>query len=562
MSANQEQALRKGMKRIRQRCRREKSFVTSFNDVSHQQARAGLTPRRSFLIGSAAAAGAATLSMIGGEPAHAESNSDFTGPGNLGEPARLRGSGTVAPRRHTQIGIGYETWFDAVGWTRPEAEPILGRYSSLDEKVIRQHASWITYAGIDHIIVDWSNNLGANWTNGTAEKIIAGTDKLFDVYSTMRASERPQITILVGIDNGKAGTTNFQAQIEQIKTKYLDDARYKGLLVRHEGRPLLTIYTGARTTAPPSWSDQAFTVRWMGAFREIVLNPGGQWSWVDRLAYANGPETPISTFDSTQFAGWSADSSWRVGTVKTQPAFNISLDQIIATSEPVNGAGQSTGKLTSPVLTITERFLSFNAIGFDMSAGADLSTLEGRNVYLLKDAATGQILRTATPPGDPTRMYVRQWNVGDLMGRRVVFQAVNNSSAGGGLGWFGFSALVQQRPEQVTAVVANGGNEAPGSYANWDSHNRNSGAYLVEMMAGAFKIEPEFLVIQQWNEFGRPDQYGVASSNDIEPTKITRLAGSDSDGWGFYYLKLVRDIVDQYRAGAAFPSVALDTRYP
>jgi len=60
---------------------------------------------------------------------------------------------------------------------------VLGKYSSLDEHLIRQHAAWITYAGIDHILIDWSNNLGGNWTNGTAEKIMAGTDKLLQVYS-------------------------------------------------------------------------------------------------------------------------------------------------------------------------------------------------------------------------------------------------------------------------------------------------------------------------------------------------------------------------------------------
>lgn len=114
----------------------------------------------------------------------------------------------------------------------------------------------------------------------------------------------------------------------------------------------------------------------------------------------------------------------------------------------------------------------------------------------------------------------------------------------------------------MTAVVATPGNEAPGSLLNWDTHARNSGANLVEMMSAAFDYEPELLTIQQWNEFGRPDQYSVAGSNDIEPTVVNELAGAKSDGWGFYYLKLVRDLVDQYRAGKPFPAVMLDTRYP
>jgi hypothetical protein len=517
--------------------------------------------RRSFLIGSAAAAGAAVLATSGAAPAYADSSHpDYSGPGSLGAPARVRGSAPA--RRRTQIGIGYETWYEAVGWPRPEAEPILGHYSSLDAGVIRQHAEWITYAGIDHIIADWSNNLGGNWTNGQGAKIIAGTDKVFEVYAGMPARERPQVTLLLGLDNGEAGTANFQAQVDQVKSKYLNNKKYRALLVQHDNKPLLTIYTGARTTVPPVWDDPAFTVRWMGAFREIVLNPGGQWSWVDRVAYANGVETAISTFDKTGLTGWTAGVPWKVEKISTQPAFNVSLDETIALSQPADGAAQQTGNLTSAPFTITERVISFNAIGMDMSSGSDVKDLAGRNVFLLKDAASGEILRSATPPGDWTRLYVRQWNVADLVGRRVVFQAVNNSDLGGSLGWFGFTGLVQQRPEQMTAVVANPGNEGPGSFANWDTHNRNSGANLVEMIANAYRIEPEFLTIQQWNEFGRPDQYSVPGSNDIEPTKITRLAGADSDGWGFYYLKLVRDLVDQYRSGVAFPAVTLDTRYP
>lgn len=235
---------------------------------------------------------------------------------------------------------------------------------------------------------------------------------------------------------------------------------------------------------------------------------------------------------------------------------------MVAKSQLAGGAAQQTGTLTSPAFTITEKIISFNAVDFDMRAGSDLQSLDGRNVFLLKDAASGGILRHTTPPGDPSRLHPRQFNVTDLIGRKVVFQAVNNATNGGGIGWMGFDALIQQRAEQMTAVVSNGGNQAPVAYLNWDAHQRGSGAYLVEMMANAFRVGHEFLLMQQWNEFGRADQYSVPGSNDIEPTRIKHLAGAESDGWGFHYLKLVRELVDQYRSGAGFPSVRLDSRFP
>ncbi|MEO6997729.1 MAG: hypothetical protein ABI112_06565, partial [Terracoccus sp.] len=392
-------------------------------------------------------------------------------------------------------------------------------------------------------------------------KIIAGTEKLFEVYAKRRERSRPQVTLLIGEDSGQVGTANFNLQIDRIKG-YLANPAYRPMFVDHDGKPLLSIFTGARTTLPPTWTDPAFTVRWTGAFREIVLNPGGVWSWVDRLPYANGAETPLSSFATTGLTGWTAQGPWKVAGFIAHPAFNKEVALTIATSQPAPGSSQQTGTLTSPAFTISEKIISFNAVGFDMRSGSDLQSLAGRNVFLLKDAASGEILRHTTPPGDPSRLYVRQFNVADLMGRKVVFQAVNNATYGGGIGWMGFDGLIQQRAEQMTAVVSNGGNEAPGAYLNWDSHNRNSGAYLVEMMSNAFRVEPEFLLVQQWNEFGRPDQYSVPGSNDIEPTRIKHLAGADSDGWGFYYLKLVRDLIDQYRSGRPYPSVQLDSRFP
>lgn len=514
--------------------------------------------RRSFIAGSGAMAAAAATRT---RPADAApSLSDLRTAAGLGAAARPR---SAAPRsRRTRIGIGYETWFDAVGWGRPEATPVLGKYSSTDPRVYRQHATWLNYAGFDHILVDWSNNLGANWTNGTAQKIIAGSEVLLDVYAKLRT--RPEITFLVGLDSGEAGTGNFEAQVAKIKG-YLAEPRYRDLFVFADGKPLLCVFTGARTTPPPDWDDPVFTVRWMGAFREIVLNPGGTWSWVDRLGYANGALSPLSHFETGRFGDWKAEGSWTISKVPVgTPIGSSSTGQtmICANTQPTGDAAQQKGTLTSPAFEVVDRVLSFNAIGIDMSAGSDLAGADGRNLFLLRDAASGKPLRWISPPGDPAHFRPTQWNVADLIGRTVVFQAVNNSTFSPPLGWMGLDNLAFQRCEQMVAEVSNGGNEAPGAYTDWDAHQRNSGAYLVQLMASAFAYEPEFLLIQQWNEFGRPDQYGVAGSNDIEPTRVARLAGADSDGWGFYYLKLVRDLIDQYRSGASFPAVTLDTRYP
>ncbi len=126
--------------------------------------------------------------------------------------------------------------------------------------------------------------------------------------------------------------------------------------------------------------------------------------------------------------------------------------------------------------------LQFNAIGTDPQAQASLKQLSVRNVYLLLDAQTGEVLRSTDPPGSTTTFFLRQWNVQDLMGRQVVFKAVNNANSIAGLSWFGFYGLAQVANEYMTLTVSSAGNEYYGSDADWDAHLRYYGATLVYNM--------------------------------------------------------------------------------
>ncbi len=458
----------------------------------------------------------------------------------------------LAARKKTLFGIGYETWFvPAVGgggWGNAEATPVLGHYSSLDPKVIRQHAQWIHDAGFNFILIDWSNNLGGNWTNGVAEGIIGATMRLLEEYT--RLKRRPKFVLLLGLDNGEVNTPQFRLQMKRVEQEILAKPAYARLWQHFNGKPLLCIFP----VPPAPYSNPDFTVRSMGAFHEITLNPGGAWSWVDRVAIVNGPMTPIFPFQGRSLRPWKAGPGW---SPSQHPAMGVYA------SHPAGPAGA----LTSPPFTITERVITFNYSGTDYWVYAGLRFPDGKvpadqTIFVLRDASTGRVLRRAFPPGTPS-FTMRQWDVVDLLGRRVVFEAHAASSTvlpyGGELG---FGGLAFTRSEQITASVALGGNEAGGGgWLDWDAHLRCSGATLVRFLDGAFRYEPEVIFIQQWNEFASPDQYGVEGSNDIEPTVLRRLEGPHSDGWGYYYLDLVTKLVRQYRQGFRAPQVLLDTRY-
>jgi MYXO-CTERM domain-containing protein len=57
----------------------------------------------------------------------------------------------------------YYIWFDATSWDRAKRDfPLLGRYSSDERRVMRQHVRWAKQAGIDGFIVSWKSSWRLN----------------------------------------------------------------------------------------------------------------------------------------------------------------------------------------------------------------------------------------------------------------------------------------------------------------------------------------------------------------------------------------------------------------
>jgi hypothetical protein len=54
----------------------------------------------------------------------------------------------------------YYVWFDEASWDRAKSDiPLLGRYSSDDREIMRQHIAWAQEVGIDGFIVSWKSTL-------------------------------------------------------------------------------------------------------------------------------------------------------------------------------------------------------------------------------------------------------------------------------------------------------------------------------------------------------------------------------------------------------------------
>lgn len=149
------------------------------------------------------------------------------------------------------VGILYETWFNAVNsdgaryapiypapvpypaW-RYWGEPALGRYLSTDQNVINKHADMIAAAGIDFIIVDYSNN------NINVASLHYPLGPLLRIYQSrvQNGIKTPKISFLIG-NAGEMGNAAIQEQQmnkvwNEVYTKY-----DKRIFFNYQGKPLL-----------------------------------------------------------------------------------------------------------------------------------------------------------------------------------------------------------------------------------------------------------------------------------------------------------------------------------
>ena len=118
------------------------------------------------------------------------------------------------------------------------------------------------------------------------------------------------------------------------------------------------------------------------------------------------------------------------------------------------------------------------------------------------------------------------------------------------------------------ATVSTGCFEGAG-WLDPTARGHRNGATIIEDFAVVLRDRPRFLHLHQFNEFaGQPegsgvgpnhavyvDTYSADLNDDFEPTSLTAPAYRSRGGWGYYYLNLVRALVDLYRQPQAETTV-------
>jgi hypothetical protein len=237
----------------------------------------------------------------------------------------------------------YEAWFGpkAVTFQGSSAMPLLqsadmqalgGGYDSADPAVIKQHAAWFEYMGVDAALIDLTNNVSCIFNSewfvqkylrhctpsfrNFNQHIRDNTGNLYPAWSALGTSVK-----LIPLLSGNAG--NVLIRDEDGKTAFEKEIDYFGarmqkdpnLNVIYEGKPLMLIFLGAAQDPDPMqhpvWYrielflqhhpeiSGKYTFKLMAGYLDsqpdlwenqgppdgpVEINPEyGFWSWVDRL---------------------------------------------------------------------------------------------------------------------------------------------------------------------------------------------------------------------------------------------------------------------------------------
>lgn len=100
---------------------------------------------------------------------------------------------TGTPDNRVPMLAYYYIWFDTQSWDRAKTDyPLLGRYSSDDADVMRQHIQWAKEAGIDGFIVSWKSTEKLNRRLDQLVKISEDENfKLAIIYESLDFERNP-----------------------------------------------------------------------------------------------------------------------------------------------------------------------------------------------------------------------------------------------------------------------------------------------------------------------------------------------------------------------------------
>ena len=188
-----------------------------------------------------------------------------------------------------------------------------------------KHARILADAGVDFIMVDWSNDIGCNIQNNyicngvkrlDIEGLEVNTKILMQEFAKVPGA--PKVAIIVGSSDPSVyhQWDKMRTKLDSIVGFLLQDESISHMYFHMDGKPFVIDYVG--TPSPfqnglPPWNDNRFTVRHMTGFvsDQANLRDGdhskyGYWSWEDRSIQTKSDAMTVG-------AAWRGIPSWNSG---------------------------------------------------------------------------------------------------------------------------------------------------------------------------------------------------------------------------------------------------------
>jgi hypothetical protein len=180
------------------------------------------------LVGGLLAA-CGTSSGGGGVPSSSSPSSSAPAPATAPSASAAASVSASATARDVPLLAFYYLWFDSTSWNRAKVDyPRLGRYSSDDPAVLREHVRLARSAGIQGFIVSWKDTP----TND---------HRLHLLMSLARAQDFKLAMIYQGLDFDRKPLP--ARRVQQDLTRFRDEFAPDPVFLRLGGRPL-TIWSG------------------------------------------------------------------------------------------------------------------------------------------------------------------------------------------------------------------------------------------------------------------------------------------------------------------------------
>ncbi len=200
----------------------------------------------------------------------------------------------MPPIQDRLVAIEWEPWFTVhnLDWQTGQGQPVVGYYDSYNLDVIRQHCIWMVEAGVNILIVDWTNNLWGkkHWSERGphVDELAKATEVTLEAYYNL-AKEGipvPKLVLLPGFCNGpKTTMAAINEQQRFVYDSWVKPGKYKDLWLEYEGKPLIITFNGAgpdllKNEEPADESQ--WTIRYMTSQLQATdLGQKGYWSWMD-----------------------------------------------------------------------------------------------------------------------------------------------------------------------------------------------------------------------------------------------------------------------------------------